>query len=53
MNAMLYFRGGAASAASLEYGLILLWAATYWALVGSILGSMSPWGSLEEAVLTY
>lgn len=36
VNAMYYFEAGPASGASLEYGLILLWAATLVGLVGAI-----------------
>ncbi len=50
---MFYFEGGAASGASLEYDLILLWAATYVGLLGSFLGVYSPWDRSKRPILTY
>jgi hypothetical protein len=50
---MYYFEGGAASGASLEYGLILLWAATYVGLLGTSVGAFSPWDRSKRPVLTY
>lgn len=43
VNARFYFEGGRASAASLEYGLILLWAATYVGFLGNVLGYATAW----------
>lgn len=43
VNARFYFEGGQASGASLEYGLILLWAATYVGFLGNVLGYATAW----------
>ncbi|HZW45485.1 MAG TPA: hypothetical protein VFF32_14070 [Dermatophilaceae bacterium] len=43
VTARFYFEGGQASGASVEYGLILLWAATYVGLLGNVLGYATAW----------
>ena len=49
LNAMAYSRGGDASGASLEYGLILLWAATVAGFFGSLVGFLGNWWPVIEA----
>lgn len=48
-----YFKGGDASGASLEYGMLLLWAATYVGFVANMVGAQLVWEREKLRVREY